>query len=172
MSNLSLDLNAVGLVFNDGAYAIRFVDFLMAWNHGDREDKDNNIRLSFITDEDRYYVFLYPSPKKKTVRHFFAKVRKSGRRANSGKEHIGIEIFQIFYKSFDTMAAGYSLGTFVKKQKKNMPFYLMPVHSSGRKMGLAHPDHWIKKWHYTAQNRLELTPDDYEYLLWQKLGLS
>ena len=163
--------NAVGLVFSDAEYAVRLFDFLKSWNGGEKEDVENNIQLSFITDEERYYVFLFPRPKSRVERRFFAKVKRSQKFASYGKEHVGLTAFQMFYKSFDTMAAGYALGDFVKKQKRG-DFYLVPVAASGGILGMLHPDHWITKKHYKSKNRFELTEDDFELLLWRHLRLD
>ncbi len=54
-------LNLVGPAFDDEATARGFLRLLKAWNYNQDDDKNDNICLSFIVENDREYsAYLYP----------------------------------------------------------------------------------------------------------------
>lgn len=159
----------VGLVFSDRDYARKFFDLLRAWNHGSSEDTDNNIQLSFITDEDRYYVYLYPSIEKKSIKKTFAKVKRQNRLKKFGKEHFGLVMQMVICRGFDT-SQGYGLGQFTDNHLNRKHFLLGPfISEAGNPPQPIMEIEPISKFHYKAKIPGELTDEDFEYIHWRKL---
>ena len=159
----------VGFVFTETEYAKEFFNLLRAWNDGSSEDVDNNIQLTFITDEDRYYVYLYQSIEKRSIKKQFAKERRRNRLRKHGKEHLGMVMQLIICRGFNTNR-GHALGDFVDNHPVGKRFLLGAFLS---KTGhapqpiLEIPP--ISKLHYKAKIPSELTEDDFEYHHWRKL---
>lgn len=159
----------VGLVFSDRDYARKFFDLLRAWNHGSSEDTDNNIQLSFITDEDRYYVYLYPSIEKKSIKKTFAKVKRQNRLKKFGKEHFGLVMQMVICRGFDT-SQGYGLGQFTDNHPNSKHFLLGPfISEAGNPPQPILEIEPISKFHYKAKIPGELTDEDFEHVHWRKL---
>lgn len=162
--------DGVGLVFNDAAYGRKFFDLLRAWNFGSNEDRDQNLCLSFITDEDLYFVFLYPNPDRPSVMESLEDLkRERGDQSRENREPFLIVISLTFCKSFSTLS-GYGLGRFLDRRRPGNPFLLMALYSSGG--ATPHPIEGvepIKKYHLKAKTRIELTKDDFEFEHWKRI---
>ena len=159
----------VGLVFSDKEYAKNFFNLLRAWNNGSSEDTENNIQLSFITDEDLYYVYLYPSIEKTSIKKSFAKAKRQGRFKKYGKEHLGIVMQMIICHGFET-AGAYALGEFTDNHPNGIHFLLGAFYSDGR--GRPEPIEDVEpisKLHYKAKVRGDLTEEDFELVHWKRL---
>ena len=158
----------VGLVFSDKEYARSFFDLLRAWNNGSNEDTENNIQLSFITDEDIYYVYLYPSIEKTSIKQAFAKAKRQGRFKKYGKEHLGIVMQMIICHGFET-AGHYALGEFTNNQKNGKHFLLGAFFSDGQNQPEPiHDIEPISKLHYKSKVRGALTDVDFELAHWNR----
>lgn len=159
----------VGLVFNDREYAKKFFDLLRSWNDGSSEDTQNNIRLTFITDEDTYYVYLYPSIEDKRVNKFLARARRSSRAKNPNKEHLGLVMQLVICQGFQT-GKGYALGEFVNNHPNGKHFLLGPfvVGPNGKPEPLAEIEP-ISKLHYKAKIPSQLNERDFELAHWRRV---
>ncbi len=161
--------NEVGLVFTDEEYAQKFFELLHAWNQGKNEDKDNNVQLSFIIDEEVYYLYIYPNPTRESVMDFFTEIQKLSKLEKYGKEHLGIVPTLMICRSFST-TRGYSLGVFLEKQQQGEPFllraYLQEEGPQPKPIQSIEP---IIKWNYKAKARAYLNEEDLEYFHWNKV---
>lgn len=157
----------VGLVFNDTDYAKKFFELLRSWNYGNNEDKDGNVCLSFITDEDMYYVYLYPSFDRHSIKSTHENVKKENELSKYGKEHFGLIMSLIICKGFETKH-GYALGTFTNNHPHDAPFLLAPFihkdHSNPEPLFDIEP---IRMHSYKAKIPRELTEKDFENLHWR-----
>jgi hypothetical protein len=151
----------VGLVFSDPAYASDLFALLRAWNYGATEDHENNICLSFIVEEDHYYVFLYPSFDRRSVKESHARWRKSQRLAQYGKEHFGLIVSLVICKEFSAMH-GFGLGRFTDTQRDGDPFLLVACLKAGSTTSVLPDVPAIKKWNYKYKHASELRPDEFE----------
>lgn len=153
----------VGLVFTESGYGRKFFELLRAWNHGDSDNKDGNICLSFITDEDMYYVYLYPSFEKASIKNMHKKLEEENKLKKYGKEHFGLVMAMIICKGFST-AHGYALGIFVDNHPAGKPFILGPFIQmpGGQPMPITDIEP-IRMYRYKAKIPSELTEDDFEY---------
>lgn len=153
---------AVGFVFHDEAYATNFFDLLRAWNHGKDDDTENNIRLSFITDEDVYYTFLYPSPRREPIRKSWRSLRRAARRRGKDKEPFLLMVSYVICKEFSTRA-GYSLGLFADSYKQGKPFDLLAYrHRDSNSPELISGIAPIRKYHLKARALAYLETDEFE----------
>lgn len=153
----------IGLVFNDEEYAMKFFDLLRTWNYEENEDKDDNIALTFVIDEDQYFVYLYPRPTRESVTKFFSKVEESNKFDKYGKEHFGIVLTLMICKRFSTQE-GYSLGTFLKNKHQESSFLLKAykLNDEDKPIPIDHISP-IKKWHLKEKTRVDLNEEDLEY---------
>jgi len=159
----------VGLVFSDVEYAKNFFNLLKTWNNGSPENTEDNFFLSFVIDEDTYYVYLYPNVQKKSVKEMHAKLEKDNAVRKFGKEHIGLVMQMIICKGFHT-TGDFALGQFVEHQPDGQHFLLGPFLWSGA--GQPKPILEIEPIsliHYKAKTAGELTEDDMEYWHWKNL---
>jgi len=160
-------LNAVGFVFTDRNYASKMFGLFRAWNHGGDDDPENNIRLTFVIDEDKYWIYVYPSFRKKTVRHFFRSMARRSRTDKRGKEHLGLIAFAMFCKAFAT-APSFALGHFLEAQRKGQPFLLIPMlHCENAPPKIIDDIAPIRKLHFKAKPAHQMNPEDDEYGHWR-----
>lgn len=159
----------VGLVFTEKEYASKLFQLLRAWNHGDSDNKEGNIFLSFITDEDTYYVYLYPSFEKASIKKMHKKLENENKLKKYGKEHFGLVMAMVICKGFST-AHGYALGTFVDNHPVGKPFTLGPfIQVPGGQPRPIEDIEPIRMCRYKAKIPSELTEDDFEYQHWRKM---
>ena len=59
----------VGLAFKTEEYAKHFFETLHHWN-GSSDHRQQDLCITFIIDEDRYYVYLYSNPEKARIKSF------------------------------------------------------------------------------------------------------
>ncbi|MFQ5884699.1 MAG: hypothetical protein ACE5IO_06330 [Thermoplasmata archaeon] len=157
-------LCVAGCAFSTKAYAHKFLNLLRDWNYGEPEDKDNNICLSFIVENDKEYsVYLYPNPERRTVGQFFQKVEQFQRHRKHGKEHQELIMQMIFCKVFP-YGADSQLKLFVENQSMGSPFWLRPfIMKDDGKVEMLYEEEPILKYHYKFKNRGELGKTDVEY---------
>lgn len=159
----------VGLVFSDKEYAKNFFNLLRAWNNGSSEDTENNIQLSFVTDEDIYYVYLYPSIEKVSIKKTFAKIKRQGRLKKYGKEHFGIVMQMIICHEFET-AGIYALGEFTNHHPNGRHFLLGAFFANGQNQPVPiHEIEPISKLNYKSKVRGDLTEEDFELAHWKRM---
>lgn len=162
------DPNVVGFVFTDADYAASVFKLFRAWNHNADEDPDDNIRLTFIIDEDHYWAILYGSFRKKTIKQFHAKMRRRTRGPKAGKEHLGLIAGMFFGKAFST-GPQFGLGMFADNRRKGAPFLMVAMLRGEGRTVVAIPGIMpIKKWHMKIKAGHEMSPEDDEYGLWIK----
>lgn len=153
----------VGLVFSDAEYARRFFDLLRAWNQGSSDNEEGNICLSFITDGDAYYVYLYPSFDKSSIKKMHTRLEDENKLTKYGKKHFGLVMAMIICKGFSA-TNGYALGTFVDNHPVDKPFLLRPFiqiqGSPPQPLAQIEP---IRMYQYKAKTADELTESDFEY---------
>jgi hypothetical protein len=157
-------INIIGMVFNDALYAKKIFNLFRAWNYGSNDDTENNIKLSFITDKDKYYVYIRPSFDKKSIKQFHEEIEENNKLTKYGKEHFGLIVQLIICKSFSTLH-GYGLGIFIKNHDFDKPLLLAPYLFKENEAPIPLFDiDPIKLYQYKAKNKSELTDDDFEYI--------
>lgn len=90
----------VGPQFKTEDYAKKAWALIQSWNYEEVEDKDGNVVLSFVIDNDNSYrAFIFPSPTRKTIKEF-SKVAEDGLTKKERHEPYTILIQFVFCKNF------------------------------------------------------------------------
>lgn len=74
--NKDIEIPIVGILFSDENYAQDMFSLLLDWSYGESNDKENNICLSAIVNDDKteYVFFCYPNIFRRKAKEFFKKV--------------------------------------------------------------------------------------------------
>ena len=80
--------------------------------------------ITFIIDEDRYYVYLYSNPEKARIKSFKNQVEQENLLSKFGKEHLPTIMQMIFCHGFETKH-GFS-GMFLDTNPPGKEFLLAP----------------------------------------------
>jgi len=162
------DPNVVGFVFTDAEYAVSIFKMIRAWNHGEDEDRDNNIRLTFVIDEDHYWVYVYGSLRKRSIVKFQSMMKRRARSDKAGKEHLGLVAMPILCKSFST-GEGFGVGAFIDSWRKGTLFLMHAMlQKEGRGLIFMPEIRPIRKWHMKAKAACEMSSEDDEYDHWRR----
>lgn len=158
-------LNVVGCAFASKDYAIKFFKLLQAWNYNQPEDKENNICLSFIIENDKEYsTYLYPNMERKSVKDFFERAGESLKYEKYGKEHQQLVMQMTFCKIFP-FGPKALLNNFIKTQKPGKPFWIKPfLMKADNSLVMLHDAGEILKWDFTFKKREDLDDAHYEYV--------
>lgn len=153
----------VGPIFTDPEYARRFFELLLAWNRNEPFDGENNINVSFVTDEDRYYVFFYPNLRHPDPTRAFKQIEEENKLSKYGKEHFGLTAALFISKTF-RVDEGYGVGRFAENVPQGRVFLLAPftMDDAGQPQ-MATNLGMIQKRHFKAKHRSELTNEDIEF---------
>lgn len=157
-------LNVVGCAFSTSDYANKFFNLMRSWNYNEKEDKDNNICLSFIVEsENEYSVYLYPNPERRTVGEFFGEVEEERKLEKHGKQHQQLIMHMLFCKIFP-YGENSQLKIFITKQRKDRPFWLQPfIMDENGHIDILYDIEPILKYHFKFKNRSELIKKEIEY---------
>lgn len=156
----------VGLVFDDDEYASNFFGLLRAWNHDSSDNEGHNFNLSFIIDEDSYYVYLYPSFEKESIKNMHREVEEEFKLTKYGKEHFGLIMALVICKQFSA-THGFGLGMLIDHHPEDKPFMLGAFRPSSGQYPEPIPDiQPIKMYGYKARIPNELTDKDFEKTHW------
>jgi len=158
------ELNVVGPTFSDKEYAHKFFKLLKDWNYQQAEDIDNNICLSFIYENKKFYsVYLYPNLKRETIGQFFEQAGEYQKYDKYGKEHQELVMIMIFCKIF-RYGEDSSLKKFIEFQPKDKPFWLMPFIKQGNEAPkMMFDEKAVLKYHFKFKKRNELHKNEVEY---------
>lgn len=158
----------VGIWLQDEDYARRFFEHLHNVT-GRVDGQQGDLRLTFIVDEDMYYVFLYSDLQRKAFTSFAERVKSENLLTKYGKEHFPLIMSQIICHGFET-TKGFALGMFLDTHPTDEEFLLAPyvgsINFPPRPAASAEP---IKMTSYKFKLPHELTQDDFEYLHWHKV---
>ena len=158
----------IGLAFRTEDYAARFFEILHRWNCSD-DYRQNDLKLTFVIDEDMYYVYLYSTPDKETIEKFRSNVEEESKYDKYGKEHFMLVMQQIFCKGFET-AREFALGMFLDNHPQGEEFLLAPyiwdADAGPRAFDGAEP---ILMRDYKSKLAIDLDRTDYEYFHWIKV---
>lgn len=160
-----------GFCFERPALAEQFFALLRRWNYGQREDRDNNIQLSFVWPKrgDGYYVCMFPKLRRKAVEDRFEQLRKVDPRKKEGREPQ--ELFMIWTMRKTFYGGGKALRQFLERQQPDRPFWLQAFLSEdGIHPTILFDVKPILKWHFRTASESELKPHEPEYWLVVKPG--
>jgi hypothetical protein len=156
--------NVVGPVFNIEAYAHEFFVLLRKWNYDEREDRDDNVCLSFIyADTGGYFTFIYPNLNRHTIKEAYSKIKDAHKFDKFGKEAEELVVQYTFCRFFPT--SSYSqLDAFVQRYQKGQPFWLQPfIQRTNKPADILFREEPILKFHVKIKHRRELDQHEVEY---------
>jgi hypothetical protein len=154
-------------------------DCIKEWNYGEFVDKEDNIKLSFVIENDNTYVtFLYPSFERRTIKLFGEQVEYDMFKKREMKAHQQIVVSITFCKLFP-FQPGCSLERFMNEYQQNTAYafgvhYLkqpLPALSEEKPFMIKYTSDKIQhvgerpfvKFHVKIKKASELTKEDYEY---------
>jgi len=161
-------LKIIGILLKDHEYAKKLFSVLHNWA-GTEDNTQGDLRLTFIIDEDMYYVYLYKNLKSKSFNRFTEKVKQSNLLKKYGKEHFPLIMQQTLCKGFET-TKGFALGMFLDNNPPGKEFILAPYITSPTGSPIAADEiEPIYMSNYKSKIPSELNKDDFEYYHWHKL---
>lgn len=155
-------LYKLGILFKNEEYARKIFECIRSWNYGLDDDVDNNIRISFIVDNNgTYLTYIYPSLEKDSINTARDEADKEMFKERQLKEQQLLIFSIIISKRFD-----YTPSSFFRKfqlsYKNGIPIEFKPyVMDSQRIRELNIPP--IIKYNVKIKNEIELTEKDLEY---------
>ena len=156
--------NVVGPVFKIESCAHEFFVLLREWNYDEREDRDNNVCLSFIYDNTGgYYTFIYPNLARHTIQDTYSEIKEAHKFNKFEKEAEGLVVQYTFCRYFPT--GTYSqLDAFVQRHPKGQPFWLQPfIQRPNKPIDILFGEEPILKFHVKIKHRRELDQHEVEY---------
>lgn len=148
------------IVFNDLEYARAFFDLLRSWNEA------TELKLSFIIDEDIYFVYLYPDHDVEMVNQEIERLRKDNLDAKLANEAIAEINHLTICKSFPV--GDFYLGHFLEHHPENIPCKITAYFSDGRsEPQIIESIEAVTIKGFKARIPSELTMDEYEGAHWQ-----
>lgn len=157
----------VGLAFQTKSYANQFFDTLHGFNSSD-DDRQKDLKLTFVIDEDMYFVYLYARPDKDSVAEFKAKVEENSKFEKFGKEHFMLVMQMMICKGFPT-TQNFAIGMFLDNNPPGKEFLLAPYVVDPIKGPVPIVDAVpIIMTDYKAKIASDLDKTDYEYFHWHK----
>lgn len=160
-----------GFCFAELELAEKFFDLLREWNYGEREDKDNNIKLSFVWPKrgEGYYVCLFNNPGQRRISDRFAEIAEKRSKEKPEKEQQELVAVWTMRKSIPSGRD--SVRQFLARQGPERPFFLQAfVSPDGREPRIMSSIKPILKWHYRSVNESHLRPGEVEHGLVCKPG--
>ncbi len=158
----------IGILLRTQEYAKRFFEVLHNWT-GTPDKTQGDLRLTFIVDEDMYYVFIYCDPMRESFKRFNKKIEKLNILNKFGKAHFPLIMFQTLCKGFET-TKGYALGMFLDNNPPGKEFILAPyITSESGKPVPADDIDPIYMTDYKFKIPSDLDRNDYEYHHWYKI---
>lgn len=158
----------LGLCMKTEEYAAMFFRHLHRWTRRD-DHNQGDLRLTFVVDEDMYFVFLYSELMNSSFKKFSEATTESNRLAKYGKEHFPLIVSQIICKGFQT-TKGFALGMFLDSTPPDSDFLLAPYVTG--KNGAPIPSETaepILMSNYKFRLPHELQREDLEYFHWHKI---
>ncbi|MFC2035033.1 hypothetical protein ACFLUJ_02795 [Chloroflexota bacterium] len=157
------ELNVAGPVFKSESCAHEFFELLRKWNYGAREDRNNNICLSFITVDDGYFAFIYPNLERHVIKETFSDIEERQKFEKYRKEPQEFVIQHIFCRHV-TYASNSMFNKFTQEQSGGQPYWLQPfIQNPDGSSGILFSEEPLLKFHVKTRTRSELKRHEYEY---------
>jgi hypothetical protein len=160
--------HVLGFVFNDTEYASKFFALLRDWNLGDTDDLENNVRVSFVRDQDSYYLWLYPGQSRAPVKASWKALVQRAHHKRENAEPFLITLSPYYCKNFLIRGA---LIQFLSAVAPGDAFQMAAMKTTAA--GDVEFDDAITpiwKHNYKIRTKDELTKADFEFALWKMKG--
>jgi len=154
--------NHFGPAYKDKDYAIKFFTYLKSWNQNSFDDRDNNICLSFVLeDNNSYSTYLYANPKRKWLDEMFMSYREKNKYEKYGKKQQSFVVQMIYWKNLK-LVDGSLFPKFLNDQPDKGKFYFMPFYMDNDTL-VPIEEIKILKYEYQVRKRSELTKRNIEF---------
>lgn len=154
-------LNYIGPAYNDKNYAEKFFTYIKSWNNNLDEDNQNNINISIILENEKYYtMYFYPNQNKEEINHFFSKYKNSLALEKYGKRQQEMVMQIIFYHK--NLEQGLFFKNFISDLKITEEFFFAPFFIEGDNI-LMIDDLKIKKTAIKVKHRKDVKKNEIEF---------
>lgn len=154
----------IGCGFKTEGYAKKFFNLIEQWNYNNLIDKNNNICISFIVENEKEYsTYLYSNLERKTIGKFFKFTKKTSRLEKYGKEQQELIVNFIICKLFP-FSENSKLKLFMDRYVKGEPFILNAYIFDNNELREISSIRHIQKYHLKYKKRAELKKDEIEYV--------
>ena len=153
----------VNLIFNEPNNAKEVFDCISSWNYNEPMDVENNIKLSFILENDgiTYTTYIYPNPDRIISKKAFEDMKNAQATEGNLDEPINLSLMAIICKQFNLI--GSTFEKFMCQYEEGSDFYLGAWYiDSGQPKTIPDTISILKK-DITIKNRNELNKTDIEY---------
>lgn len=153
----------ISILFNEPDNAKDVYSCIKAWNYNNDIDSENNIKLSFVLEEDglTYTVYIYPNPDRKIAKEAFKEMEHERRLKGDRSEHKPLSLMVVMAKQFDL--TGSTFEDFMTVFRKDSEYFLSAwylINGNPSRLLDITP---IKKNHLLICNRSELDPISVEF---------
>lgn len=154
--------NHFGPAYKTKEFATNFFTYLKSWNQDNDDDKDNNICLSFVLEDDKSYTtYLYANPKRKRLDTMFNEYRENTKYEIHGKNQQSLVMQMIYWKNLELLDTSH-FPKFLQDQPDKGKFYILPFYmNNGRPIPIEELK--ISKYQYQLKHRKDLTKNDIEF---------
>ena len=156
-------LNYFGPVFKSKEYAENFISYLSTWNRNEKDDKDNNIIISFILEPNHQYTtYFYANSQRKWLNEIFEREKEKKKLDKYGKQAQEYVMQTIFCKTIP-LTKDMFFYKFRDQQKQNEPFNFCTFVQDENNNLIPIDNFKIVKYHFTIRGRWNLNENDAEY---------
>ena len=160
--------HVLGLVFSDSDYAKSFFSLLREWNLGSGDDHAGNVRISFIREQDSYFLWLYPGHNRAPVRASWQQLLRRAHYKREDAEPFLITLSPYFCKNFLMKGA---LSQFLGAVEPGDAFQLAAMRTTAA--GGVEFDRAVDPiglHAYKIRDMSKLSDEDYEFAIWRLKG--
>ena len=155
-------LNFIGPLYEKKEYAEKFFSFIKSWNNGENTDPNNRINISIIHEENnKYTMYLYPNYSQETLDKYFAKYKGSLALEKFGKQQQELVMHFVFWHR--NLTKGNFFHRFIEDFQVSKTFYFVPFYLKDEQP-IPIDELRIKKNHIKIKSRVDLEPNEIEYI--------
>lgn len=151
----------MGPLYEDKEYAEKFFSFIKSWNNFESFDKENNINISIIIENNKQYsMYLYPNYSQHILDKFFKKHKKNLALEKYGKTQQELVMQFVFW--YKNLNQGDFFHRFIEDYKISKHFYFVPFYLENNNLNMI-KELKILKTQIKIKNRNEINKNEIEY---------
>lgn len=154
-------LNHIGPAYDNKEYAHKFFSYIRSWNNNLDHDQANNINISIILEDEKYYtMYFYPNQNKEEINHFFSKYKDELALKKYGKRQQELVLQLIFYHK--NLEQGLFFKNFISDLQIMPNFFFAPFFIENENI-LMIEELRIEKSQIKVKHRNDVKKDEIEY---------